>query len=71
MSSSPELWITGLCLEAVLEEKGITKYKFAQLLGKNTSNVSVYFCEGCSPNLATMAKWAEVLGCKVRELIDE
>lgn len=60
-----------LRLEEVLKEKGVSKYRFAQLLGKNTSNVAVYFREGYSPNLATLAKWAEVLDCKVKDLIDE
>ncbi len=60
-----------LRLEAILKDKGITKYKFAQLLGKTTSNVAVYFRDGYSPNLDTLVKWAEVLDCKVRDLIDE
>lgn len=60
-----------LRLTEVLNEKGITKYKFAKLLSKSTSNVSVYFRKGYKPNLATLEKWAEVLDCSVKELIDE
>lgn len=60
-----------LRLEDVLKERKISKYKFAQMLGKTTSNVAVYFREGYSPNLATLTRWAEVLDCKVRDLLDE
>lgn len=60
-----------LRLEAILKKKGITKYGFAKLLGKTTSNVAVYFREGYSPTLSTMEKWASVLDCKVRDFLDE
>jgi len=60
-----------LRLTEVLAEKGVTKYRFAKLLGKNTSNVFVYFREGYKPTLATLERWAQVLDCKVRDLIEE
>lgn len=60
-----------LRLEALLKEKGITKYRFAQLLGKTTSNVAVYFRPGYSPRLDTLIEWAEALDCKVRDFLDE
>ena len=60
-----------LRLEEVLKKKGITKYRFAKLLGKSTSHVAVYFREGYRPTLTTLEKWAEVLDCKVKDLIDE
>jgi transcriptional regulator with XRE-family HTH domain len=60
-----------LRLAEVLKEKDITKYKFAKLLGKSTSNVSVYFKKDYRPNLATLERWAEVLDCRVTELIEE
>ena len=60
-----------LRLERVLKEKGITKYAFAKLLNKTTSNVAVYFRKDYKPNLTTLERWATVLECKVRDLIDE
>lgn len=60
-----------ICLEKVLKDKGVTKYKFAQLLGKSTANVAVYFRDGYNPNFSTLVKWAEVLRCKVSDFIDE
>lgn len=60
-----------LKLGQILEKKGMTKYRFAKLLGKSTSHVSVYFKKGYKPNLSTMEKWAEVLNCKVSDLLDE
>lgn len=60
-----------LMLGKVLEEKGITKYRFAKLLGKSTSNVAVYFRKGYKPNLTTLEAWAGVLGCSVRDSIEE
>jgi len=68
---SPKQKKVQLRLEEVLKEKGISKYRFAKLLGKNTSNVFVYFKPGYSPNLSTLEKWAEVLDCKVSDLIKE
>jgi DNA-binding Xre family transcriptional regulator len=58
-------------LEAVLKKKGVTKYKFAQMLGKHTSNVSVYFHEDYNPNFSTLVTWAEALDCKVSDFIEE
>jgi DNA-binding Xre family transcriptional regulator len=60
-----------LRLGEVLKEKGISKYKLAQLLGKHTSAVAVYFKEGYNPTFSTLTSWAEVLECKVSDLIDE
>jgi hypothetical protein len=58
-------------LERVLKKKGINKYRFAQMLDKPTSGVSVYFREGYAPSWATLVRWAEVLDCKVADFIDE
>ena len=58
-------------LDEVLQEKGISKYRFAKLLGKTTSNVAVYFRKDYKPNLSTLEKWAEVLDCKIRDLIED
>jgi transcriptional regulator with XRE-family HTH domain len=62
---------SGLRLEAVLKEKGITKYRLAKLLGKPTSNISVFFRADYDPRFSTIVSWAEAIGCKVRDLIDE
>ena len=61
----------GLRLEEVLDEKNVTKYRFAKLLGKNTSNIFVYFNKDYNPTLRTMEKWAKILKCKISDLIDE
>ncbi|MCC7442670.1 MAG: helix-turn-helix transcriptional regulator [Bdellovibrionales bacterium] len=60
-----------LRLDVVLKEKGVSKYKFSKLLNKSTSNVAVYFRKDYNPNLSTLVRWAEVLDCRVRDLIDE
>lgn len=60
-----------LRLDEVLKEKGVTKYKLAQLLRKHTSAVAVYFKEDYNPTFATLVSWAEALNCKVADLIDE
>lgn len=61
----------GLRLEEVLDEKNVTKYRFAKLLGKNTSNIFVYFNKDYNPTLRTKEKWAKILKCKISDLIDE
>lgn len=58
-------------LEKVLKEKGITKYRFAKMLGKSTSNVAVYFRKDYRPNLSTLEQWANVLNCSVKDLIED
>lgn len=60
-----------LRLEDVLKEKGVTKYGFAKLLNKSTSNVAIYFRKDYKPNLSTLEKWAEVLDCKISDFFDE
>lgn len=58
-------------MDQVLKEKGVTKYRFAKMLGLNTSNVSVYFKKDYKPNLSTLERWAGVLDCKVKDLFEE
>lgn len=60
-----------LRLAEVLRERGISKYRLAQLLGKPTAAVAVYFREGYNPTFQTLMSWAEALDCKIRDLIDE
>ena len=49
----------------------MSKYRFAQLLGVKPPGVQSFFSEGYNPKLDTMAKWAQVLGCKISYLYDE
>ena len=58
-------------LVAILEKKGITKYRFAQLLGKHTSHISVFVRDDYNPTFSTLVMWAEVLDCKVSDFIEE
>ena len=60
-----------ICLASVLKKKHISKYRFARLLGKETSNVAVYFRKGYSPNFKTLIAWSEALDCKISDFIDE
>lgn len=60
-----------LRLAEVLKEKEVSKYKLAKLLKKNSSNVMVYFKETYNPTFSTLVSLAEVLECKVCDLIDE
>lgn len=58
-------------LAEVLKQKKMTKYKFAKLLGAETSNVSKYFKPGYDPKLSTLSKWADVIGVSVKDLVED
>ena len=60
-----------LILEKVLKKKGMSKYEFSKRLGITTSNSARYFRKGFNPTLKTLNRWAEVLECKVSDLIEE
>lgn len=60
-----------LNLEKVLNQKNITKYRFAKLLGISTANVTVYFKKDYNPTFNTLMRWSEVLNCKVKDFIEE
>jgi DNA-binding Xre family transcriptional regulator len=60
-----------LILGKVLKKKKLSKRKFAKLLEIDYSNVWRLFKEGADPKLSTLAKWAKILKCKVRDLIEE
>jgi transcriptional regulator with XRE-family HTH domain len=68
-------WLNGevakVCLNKVLKEKNITKYRFAELLGEDSSNVTKYFKPGYNPTLVTLEKWAKVLKVSVKDLIED
>lgn len=60
-----------LILEKVLRDKRISKADFAKKMDWETSNLSRYFKKGANPRLDTLIRWAEVLDCKVSDLIEE
>jgi predicted transcriptional regulator len=60
-----------LRIAEVLKEKGVTKYRLAQLLEKPTSAVTPYFKDSYNPTFSTLVTLAATLECKVRDLIDE
>lgn len=60
-----------LILASVLKKKKISKYRFAKLLGQDYNSVFRYFRPGYDPKLSTLAKWADVLGVRIRDLFKE
>jgi transcriptional regulator with XRE-family HTH domain len=60
-----------LLLASVLKKKKISKYRFAKLLGMKPYAVFRYFRPGYDPKLSTLAKWAKVLGVRIRDLYKE
>ncbi len=60
-----------LNLAKVLKAKGMSKYEFSKRLGVQTSNSARYFKKGFNPTLNTLIRWAEVLECKVSDLLEE
>lgn len=60
-----------LLLGSVLKKKGISKRQFAKRLGMHYHGVFRYFKDGYDPKLSTLAKWAKVIPCRVRDLYVE
>jgi DNA-binding XRE family transcriptional regulator len=60
-----------LRLEAMLTRRTMSKRQFAKRLDIIYSDVFRYFREGYDPKLSTLAKWAKVLHCKIRDLYEE
>lgn len=60
-----------LVLNAYLKKQGITKYRFAKMMGLEPSNAHRYFKPDYDPKLSTLTKWAKLLGCKVADLLRE
>lgn len=60
-----------LKLAAMLEAAKMSKRKFAKALGINYPDVFRYFRKGYDPKLSTLARWAKVLHCKIRDLYEE
>jgi transcriptional regulator with XRE-family HTH domain len=63
--------VAKVCLGKVLKEKKITKYRFAKLLGAESSNVARYFKPGYDPRLSTIEKWAKALKVSIKDLIED
>ena len=70
MTSSPKKK-PRIVLERVLKAKPMSKYEFSKRLGVQTSNTAKYFKKGYNPKFDTLVRWAEVLECKVCDLIEE
>lgn len=58
-------------LAEVLKKKGISKRRFAKMLGVQYAGVFRYFRPGYDPKLSTLTRWAKALKVKVRDLIKE
>jgi transcriptional regulator with XRE-family HTH domain len=63
--------VAKVSLAKVLKQKKMTKYRFAKLIGVETSNVAKYFKPGYDPRLSTLEKWAEALKISVKDLIED
>jgi len=60
-----------LRLKEMLTKRKMTRYRFAQLLGVDYKNSARYFRPDYDPKLSSLAAWARVLKCRVRDLIRE
>jgi transcriptional regulator with XRE-family HTH domain len=60
-----------LLLAEVLKKKAMSKRQFAKKLGKEYPTVFRYFREGYDPKLSSLEDWAKVLGCRIRDLVEE
>lgn len=60
-----------LRLEAILEEKGISKRGFAKMLGIDYANVFRFFRKEYDPKLSTLEEWGRILEVKIAELYAE
>jgi transcriptional regulator with XRE-family HTH domain len=60
-----------LALAKALKKKRISKRQFAIRLGMRYENVFKLFRNGRNPKLSTLNKWAKIIGCRVRDLLEE
>lgn len=60
-----------LLLDKMLKKRGMSKYRFAQLLKANYKNIGRYFQPDYDPKLSTLRAWANVLKCRIRDLYRE
>jgi transcriptional regulator with XRE-family HTH domain len=60
-----------LILAEVLKKHGLSKRQFAIRLGAHYHSVFQFFKPNYNPTFKTMKRWADAIGCKVRDLIKE
>jgi DNA-binding Xre family transcriptional regulator len=60
-----------LALDRALKRRKISKRRFAKMLEMDYHNVFKLFRAGTNPTLMTLNKWAALLKCRVRDLLDE
>ena len=60
-----------LALAKALKRKKLSKRKFAKRLGIEYKNVFRLFHEGADPRLSALTRYAQAIGCRVRDLLDE
>jgi DNA-binding phage protein len=60
-----------VALAKVLKRKKVSKRSFAKLAGMHYTNVFKACRPAANPTLRTLEKWARLLGCRVRDLIEE
>jgi transcriptional regulator with XRE-family HTH domain len=58
-------------LDKVLKKQGISKRRFAKMIGMSYPNVFRLFRSGTDPRFSALVKWAKALKIKVRELIED
>lgn len=61
-----------LFLDKILKRKGISKYRFAKILGmQQASSALRYFKTGYDPKLSMLERWAKALDVKIKDLFEE
>lgn len=58
-------------IKVVLVEKEISQVKLAEKIGKSFSTVNAYCCNRVQPSLDTLQRISEILGVKMKDLIEE
>lgn len=58
-------------IKVVLVEKEISQVKLADKIGKSFSTVNAYCCNRVQPSLDTLQRISEILGVKMKDLIEE
>lgn len=60
-----------VALAKALKQRSMSKRQFAKLLGIDYKNVWRLFDKKSNPRFTTLVRWARLLGCRVRDLIQE
>jgi transcriptional regulator with XRE-family HTH domain len=60
-----------LLLAQTLKRKGMSKRKFAKLLGMKYGNVFRLFHKEYDPKFSTLIAWSKALGVKISDLYSE